>query len=95
LLDRVVEREHAFVSQMRHMHPMIETYIQNLKPDKELDTVLVSDKYFLGRLDMSHGTDDRSFLGLPGFGHRFMDRLSSLYSVKFLPLGFCSDGHRG
>jgi hypothetical protein len=88
LLDRVVEREHAFMSKMRHMRPMIETYIQNLKPDQELDTVPVRDKYFLGRLDMSHGTDDRSFLGQPGFGHRFMDKLSGLYSVKFLPLGF-------
>jgi hypothetical protein len=88
LLDRVVQREHAFVSQMRHMHPLLETYIQSLKPDKELDVAPVSDKYFLGRLDMSHGTDDRSFLGRPGFGHRFMDKLSSLYSVKFLPLGF-------
>jgi hypothetical protein len=88
IVDRLVEREHVFLSQMRHMHPLIETYIQNLKGGKDHDVAPVSDKYFLGRLDLSHGTDDRSFLGQPGFGHRFMDRLSNIYSLKFLPLGF-------
>src|SRR3974390_3620897 len=33
VLDRVVQREHLFMAQMRHMHPMLETYLQNLKPD--------------------------------------------------------------
>src|SRR5208282_5616983 len=31
VIDKVVEREHFFVAQMRHMHPMVETYLQNLK----------------------------------------------------------------
>jgi hypothetical protein len=28
VIDRVVQREHLFIAQMRHMHPMVETYIQ-------------------------------------------------------------------
>jgi hypothetical protein len=88
VLDRVVEREHFFVAQMRHMHPLIETYIQNMKNDKELGEVPVSDRYFLGRLDVSDGTADDSFLGQPGFKTRFLNKLTSLYSMKFLPLGF-------
>jgi hypothetical protein len=63
VLDRVVELEHFFVAQMRHMHPLVETYIQNLKNDHDREVVPVSDDYFLGRLDMSNGTDDRSFMG--------------------------------
>src|SRR5216684_1961023 len=88
VLDRVVEREHFFVAQMRHMHPLVETYIQNLKNDHDHDVVPASDDYFLGRLDMSNGTDDRSFMGQPDFGKRLLDRLTSTYSVKLLPLGF-------
>jgi hypothetical protein len=88
VLDRVVEREHFFVAQMRHMHPLVETYIQNLKSDKELGAVPVNDHYFLGRLDMSNGTDDRTFIGRPGFGRRMLASLTSVYSMHFLPLGF-------
>ena len=33
VIDRVVQREHYFVAQMRHMHPLVETYLQDLKSD--------------------------------------------------------------
>lgn len=88
VIDRIVEREHFFVAQMRHVHPLVETYIQNMKSDKELGAVPVSDHYFLGRLDMSTGTDDREFIGRPGFGRRMLNTLTSVYSLHFLPLGF-------
>jgi len=88
VIDRIVEREHFFVAQMRHMHPLAETYIQNMKADKELGSVPVGDHYFLGRLDMSNGTDDRTFVGRPGFGRRMLNSLTSVYSLHFLPLGF-------
>jgi hypothetical protein len=87
-LDRIVEREHAFVAQMRRLHPLVETYIQNMKNDKELGEVPENDHYFLGRLDLSNGTADDSFMGQPGFKSRFISKLTSLYSMKFLPLGF-------
>ena len=88
VIDRIVEREHFFVAQMRHLHPLAETYIQNLKTDKELGAVPVGDHYFLGRLDMSNGTDDRMFIARPGFGRRMLTGLTSMYSLHFLPLGF-------
>jgi len=88
VVDRIVEREHFFVAQMRHLHPLAETYIQNLKDDKEIGLVPVSDQYFLGRIDMSNGADDRSFMGQPGFSHRVLSHLTNLYSMKFLPQGF-------
>jgi hypothetical protein len=88
VVNRVVEREHFFLAQMRHMHPLVETYIQNMKPDPELGNAPVSDQYFLGRLEMEDGPEDRSFMGQPGFGRRFMGKLTGLYSMKFLPLGF-------
>ena len=88
VVDRIVEREHLFVAQMRHLHPLAETYIQNLKEQKETGLTPISDQYFLGRVDFSNGADEHSFMGQPGFGHRVLSKLTNLYSMKFLPLGF-------
>ncbi len=88
VLDRVVQREHFFMAQMRHMHPLVETYLQDLKNDPSGNTYPVRDRYFLGRLDMSDGPEDVSFVGQPGFGHRMLRKLTGLYSLQFLPLGF-------
>ena len=87
-MDLVVQKEHLFVAQMRRMRPLIETYLQDLKTDKDGNAVPVKDQYYLGRLDMSDGPEDTSFVGQPGFGHRMLNRLTGLYSMRFLPLGF-------
>ena len=88
VMDRVVQREHLFLAQMHHMRPMVETYLQNLKTDKSGYSVPIKDQYYLGRFDMGDGPEDTSFVGQPGFGHRMLDRLTGLYSMHFLPLGF-------
>ncbi len=91
VVDRAIEREHFFMAQMKQLHPLVETYLQNLKADKDLGApVPVSDVYFLGRLDMSEGTDDRTFTSptTAGLGKRMLSKLSNVYSMKFLPLGF-------
>ena len=88
VLDRVVQREHLFMAQMRHMHPLVETYLQDLKNDASGNASPVKDQYFLGRLDMSDGPEDVSFVGQPGFGHRMLTKLTGVYSLHFLPLGF-------
>src|ERR1039457_5672742 len=91
VIDRTVEREHFFMAEMKHLHPLVETYLQNLKQDKDIDApVPTSDVYFLGRLDMSEGTDDRAFYTptTAGLGKRMLNKLSNVYSMKFLPLGF-------
>ena len=88
VIDRVVQREHMFTAQMRHMHPLVETYLQNLKNEKDGNTNPVSDQYFLGRLNLGDGPEDVSFVGQPGFGHRMLSKLTGVYALHFLPLGF-------
>src|SRR5579864_8906680 len=88
VLDRVVQREHYFMAQMRHMHPLVETYLQDLKNDSVGNGIPVKDQYFLGRLDMSDGPEDVSFVGQPGFGHRMLSKLTGVYALHFLPMGF-------
>jgi len=88
VLDRVVQREHLFMAQMRHMHPMVETYLQDLKNDSTGNATPIKDQYFLGRLDMSDGPEDVSFVGQPGFGRRMLSKMTGVYALHFLPLGF-------
>src|SRR6202140_5963942 len=91
VIDRAVEREHFFMAQMKQLHPLVETYLQNLKQDREIAAAVPSsDVYFLGRLDMSEGTGDRPFRSPSneGLGKRALSKLNDMYSMKFLPLGF-------
>ncbi|MGA8684573.1 MAG: M48 family metalloprotease [Candidatus Sulfotelmatobacter sp.] len=88
VMDRVIQKEHFFLAQMRHMRPMVETYLQDLKTDSNGNAKPVKDQYFLGRLDMSDGPEDTSFVGQAGFGRRMLNRLTGLYAMQFLPLGF-------
>lgn len=88
VMDRVVQREHYFMAQIRHLHPMVETYLQDLKNDPDGHVSPVKDQYFLGRLDMTDGPEDVSFVGQPGFGHRMLSKLTGVYSLRFLPMGF-------
>jgi hypothetical protein len=88
VMDRVVQREHYFMAQTRHMHPLVETYVQDLKSDAAGNAEPVKDQYFLGRLDMSDGPEDTSFVGQPGFGHRMLSKLTGIYSLHYLPMGF-------
>src|SRR5580704_8488225 len=54
-IDRVISREHEEVATIRRFNPVIETYIQDMKPDKDMGTVPVRDHYFLGQADLSKG----------------------------------------
>src|SRR5579862_3405069 len=73
VIDHVVQREHLFTAQMRHMHPLVETYLQDLKNDSAGTPIPVKDQYFLGRLEMTDAPEDVSFVGQPGFGHRMLN----------------------
>ena len=58
--------KHYFMAQMRHLHPLVETYLQDLKNDANGNASPVKDQYFLGRLDMSDGTAGRVVCGTAG-----------------------------
>src|SRR5277367_5728354 len=85
LMDRVVEKEHLLLAQMRKMRPLVETYLQNLKADAGGNSSPVKDQYFLGRLDMSDGPEDVSFVGQPGFGRNHLNKLTGIFSLRYQP----------
>jgi Peptidase family M48 len=93
VIGRVVEREHYLNEQILRLHPLIETYIQNLKNDDVTGPVPVSDRYFLGRLDLTGDLEDRFADQAAGQFSviarlNILPQLSELYSLRFRPGGF-------
>lgn len=62
VIDRIHRAETKFTQNMRNYSPLVESYIQNNKPDAELGTVPSGDTYFLSRLDLSRGLNTVSFI---------------------------------
>jgi hypothetical protein len=87
-VERIFYREAQMVQNMRQYRPMVETYIQNMQPDKELGAVPVSDKYFLGRMDLKNGISDLSYDRKPGLFGRVVDRMNDFYKMNYMPTGF-------
>jgi Zn-dependent protease with chaperone function len=83
-------QEAKLVQNMHKYTPLVETYIQNMRPDNELGEVPVSDKYFLGRLVLDkRGINDKAYdKKKAGMFSRVLDRLDTFYKMNYLPQGF-------
>ena len=89
--ERIFAREAALVDAMKHFTPLVETYVQNLKPDVDLKTVPASDKYFLGRLSTGpEGLKGTAFKDntRASFGWQVLDRLNSFFRMSYHQIGF-------
>jgi len=90
VLDRVINNEQRLYSQIRNYQPLVETYIQNLKPDKDLGQVPAGDKYFLGRANFSKGVTLVPLNDTSSKGRHVMGSVGNFFSfaMQFLPDGF-------
>ncbi len=61
-IDRIIAREHEEIGSIRRYSPIVETYIQDMKPDSQMGIVPVKDHYFLGQASLSKGIVDDSML---------------------------------
>jgi hypothetical protein len=87
VISRINQRETQFAQRMRNSAPMVETYIQDMKPDVELGEAPSGDTYFLGRLDLSHGlTTTTSFV--PDRSAWFHRLFGPLTAMKYNAAGF-------
>src|SRR6202040_2416888 len=57
VVDKIVAQEQAEVQSLRQYSPIVETYIQILRPKKDLGAVPNGDKYFLGRAEIANGLE--------------------------------------
>ncbi len=88
IIDKIAAREAALAARMKNLHPVVETYLQNLDKDPNLTFRPISDKYFLGKLDLNMVDRERSMMKKEGFGSKILGRLTQVYSVRYLPGGF-------
>jgi len=90
VVDRLVSNEQHLYSQMRNYSPLVETYIQNLKPDKDLGQVPAGDKYFLGRANFTKGVSLVPLNDTSSKGKKVVGSIGNFFSfaMQFLPDGF-------
>src|SRR3982074_2768390 len=90
VVDRVIVNENHLNQEIRKFSPLVETYIQNLKPDKELGMTPAGDKYFLGRADFSKGVNLVSLTDADTKGKKIFGAIGNFFSfaMQFLPDGF-------
>lgn len=84
-VDRVVEQERKFVTTMKDMHPLAETYIQNLHPSADHESKPVGDQYFLGRVVLNNALHEPLFKKQHG---ESWNPFTSVFAEKALPQGF-------
>jgi len=90
VIDRVVSNEQRLLAQMRNYSPLVETYIQNLKADKDLGQIPAGDKYFLGRANFEKGVNLVPLNQTQGKGKKVFGSIGNFFSfaMQFLPDGF-------
>ena len=90
VIDRILLKEQQQNGRMREYAPLIETYIQDLKPDSTLGTVPNGDKYFLGRADLAKGVELVSLTETSGKGKKIFSTIGNFFSfaMQYLPDGF-------
>jgi Peptidase family M48 len=89
VVDRAIEREHALVEMLKTRTPFVETYLQNLKFDRQLGPIPVQDHYFLGRMDLGDSLDRRDYLSKDtSFESHLLGGFTKLFKYEYKPLGF-------
>jgi hypothetical protein len=88
--DRVIKAENQMNNDIRKYSPLVETYIQNLRPDTELGYVPAGDKYFLGKADFGKGVNLVSLSDTDGKGRKVLGGVGNFFSfaMQYLPDGF-------
>ncbi|HVP52590.1 MAG TPA: M48 family metalloprotease [Terriglobales bacterium] len=93
VIDRVTQQEAAFMDSLHDYSPLVETYIQEMRPEQELGMVPSRDQYFLTKADFSQGIRDRAFLGASAGTRRhhlsfLSGKFSSPFAMKYVEAGF-------
>ncbi len=89
VVDRAVEREHALMEMLKTRTPIVETYLQNLKFDRQVGPAPAQDHYFLGRMDLGENVDRRDYLSKStSFESRLLGGFTRLFKFQYKPMGF-------
>ena len=61
LVEKAIAREKVLIKNIQQRTPLVETYIQNIKPDLKLYQVPIQDEYMLSRIDFGKGFFDKTY----------------------------------
>ena len=90
VIDRIVQRENEEMKTLHQYDPIVETYVQDLRPDNELGMMSITDHYFLGRAFLSEGTVQRPSGGKKNAKPKTtkLGGLGEVFDKKFAADGF-------
>src|ERR1700751_2375283 len=96
VVSKVVEPEQSEMNVIRKYSPLVETYIQTVRPDKDLGSIPDGDRYFLGRAELDKGVQLQPLItgnGRNGNSEsnvktKFLAGIGNIFSAEFLPRGF-------
>lgn len=88
VIEKIMAQEQAEVGLARQYSPLVETYIQYLRPDKQVGAAPAGDKYYLGRAELSKGVELEPLDRDQGVKHKLLGSWGEFFSSQFLPRGF-------
>src|ERR1700681_3359355 len=88
VVDRSIERERALIQLLRERTPLVETYLQDLRPDPKLGPTPTDDHYFFGRLDLNSDKGRRDFLSKGSLKSQLLGGFTSAFKLQYKPTGF-------
>lgn len=94
LLRRAAYQEKFLVRVIQQHTPLIQTYIQHMRPDGQLGVVPTSDLYLLGRVDFDGRFNEELYKkpaaspGTLNLSANVIDKLTGLFHLKMAPNGY-------
>ncbi len=89
MLDKIVAQEQAEIESLRQYSPVVETYIQIRRPDKQVGVAPGGDKYFLGHALLAKGVELIPLAKDTRSKHnKLVGSLANFFSMEFVPRGF-------
>ena len=94
LIQRAIEREHATIKLIQKSTPVVQTYIQNVRPDPVLYSVPVSDEYSIARVGFGRAFSAETYdprAGHHGFfrgSAKYLSDLTKAFHLSYSETGF-------
>jgi hypothetical protein len=94
MIDAASLHEKGVMKALEQRTPVVETYIQDFKPDLQLSSVPISDRYFLGRVDFGRVIEDKRYEGRENKKQffkgstMFVNGLTKAFKIEYVAQGF-------
>lgn len=94
LIRKAIAREKITVKEIQKHSPLVQTYIQNMKPDQLLYAVPESDQYLLGRVDFAKTISDEAYSGNSSSkgmfkgSMKYVSGLTKAFKMQYISAGF-------